>query len=149
MDGCQGLIHIDKAEVARDAYEKGAVNIQLDVREGRILAVIMGQNNASKYEVKTPYGVCGARGENTSIEVGHDGSFRCIQGMLVGVYVMPIDLVPALRLNNGMQSVPPKAGESRYEQTRIDDAVLNRISAELKQLKESAASSEKKADKLP
>ena len=144
------LLRIQEESVAiveKATLEKNVSEIQLDVREGRILTIVHDMAPASKFEVKTSEGVCGARGENTVIEIVHDGKFRCFRGTLIVVYASPHDLSPALQLHTGMESIPPRSREIQYTTKAIDDSSSKRLQKELKQLQESADAKKKETAK--
>ena len=86
------------------------IETQLDLRNGRILGNVKKLAEASKYEVKTPYGVAGIRG--TQYDISADGTVTVVEGTVIVVYVIDGQTLPAIVVNEGQTVRPPvRAGE--------------------------------------
>ena len=139
------LVRIPEKSVAlvdKLAMEKGAITIWVDVREGRILAIANKPADASKFEIKTPSGVCGARGTNTFIEADHHGTFRCIEGELWVIHVSPVTDYGGISLKKCEEATFPK--DWRQGKSGINAEALDKITEEFTHLKRSAGSAKKK-----
>lgn len=100
---------IDK--LTRDATGVDTViETQLDLRNGRILGNVKKLAEASKYEVKTPFGVAGIRG--TRYDISADGRVTVIEGTVIVVYVVEGEAV-TVTVNEGETSYPPTAKGQR------------------------------------
>jgi hypothetical protein len=98
---------IDKLDSEDTGIEK-VIETQLDLKSGQILGNVKKMAAASKYEVKTPMGVAGIRG--TQYAISADGTVTVVEGVVVVVYVINGQIVPAITVNAGQTVTPPVGG---------------------------------------
>lgn len=129
------VVGIDKSTMDHDGVE-----IQIDLREGRMCGIGKDFRTSSKYEVKTAVGVCGLRDLDTWFDVSSKGKFRCVRGKMVVVYVFngvtvaPITLNPSDEIEGG--------DPFKLKIVRIQDDDLKALETELSDLKKAAGKRE-------
>lgn len=95
---------IDKL-TAENTGAETVIETQLDLRNGRILGNVKKLAAASKYEVKTPQGVCGIRG--TRYDIRADGTVTVVEGTVIVVYVLGGQPQAPVTVNQGQTVRPP------------------------------------------
>lgn len=118
---------IDKLTSEQTGADK-VIETQLDLRNGRILGNVKKLAAASKYEVKTPQGVCGIRG--TRYDIRADGTVTVIEGTVIVVYVVAGQPIPPVTVTQGQTVRPPtQQGQTIQPQpatpTEIQEATEN------------------------
>jgi hypothetical protein len=84
---------------------------QLNLTAGTIQGSVKQMHPASRYEVKTPFGVAGIRG--TEYEISVDGTVRVWEGSLLVAYTNPITkVVTTHTVNTGETFTPPTTPEA-------------------------------------
>jgi hypothetical protein len=122
--------------IDRIAKQNGNLDIQLDLRRGRIICAIEELTASSKYEVKTSVGICGARADNTVFDVTDRGRLRCGSGTVVAVFIISGRPIPALTIHSQQMCAPPTQPDSTLI-SNIDDESFRYFLNEIQDLRSS------------
>jgi len=96
---------LDQLEVDRTGTDI-IILTQLNLTQGTIQGSVKQMHPASRYEVKTPFGVAGIRG--TEYEISVDGTVRVWEGSLLVAYTNPVTrVVTTHTVNTGETFTPP------------------------------------------
>lgn len=97
---------LDKLTFGKVAGET-VIETQLDLKAGTILGSVKKLAAASKYEVKTPVGVCGIRG--TEYKISADGRVTVLKGLVRITYTLPGQAPVTVDVGEGQSFIPPTA----------------------------------------
>ena len=97
---------LDKLTFSRAGGEV-VIETQLDLKAGTILGTVKKLAAASKYEVKTPVGVCGIRG--TEYCISADGKVTVIKGWVRISFSFPGQPPITIDVKEGQTVMPPTA----------------------------------------
>lgn len=95
---------LDKLTFSRAAGEV-VIETQLDLKAGTILGTVKKLAAASKYEVKTPVGVCGIRG--TEYRVSADGRVVVLRGWVRVTFEIQGQPPVTIDVKEGQMVIPP------------------------------------------
>jgi hypothetical protein len=128
--------------VDKSVWRGKDMEIQVDLRNGRVIGIGREFKESSHFETKTPVGVCGVRGTDTAFDATSRGVMRCALGDLVVVYVVG-GLIPPASLKNGQQIQPPGNWLAPIQPVEIPKEQLEGLEKELNELRKSSAPAKK------
>ncbi len=97
---------LDKLTFSRAGGEV-VIETQLDLKSGTILGTVKKLAAASKYEVKTPVGVCGIRG--TEYRISADGRVIVLKGTVFVTFTLAGQPPITVEVKEGFMVIPPTA----------------------------------------
>ena len=112
---------LDKLTFSRAGGEV-VIETQLDLKAGTILGTVKKLAAASKYEVKTPVGVCGIRG--TEYCISADGKITVLKGWVRINFSLPGRPPIIIDVKEGQTVIPPTATTPGQIITTPDDVKI-------------------------